>query len=475
MLRNLLKSILVLTAVFAFAASADALEAKQSLSKWTVSDDLDSLGLNSDDISNLIKDLKPMKGEKDEYVRLNGKIPAECKDKIALTLTCNVTENKIAYTVEEISKDGFACLKANKEKCANVKDDKDSKESKDSKCISFEDIAKTKSNDVTFLTRVDSKSSDVQCQKIKVEAVKVGVLKKDFSDKKQAKVEGGYCKECEERKDKQIVKLQTEIEDMQEKLDKKDKKSAKRPSSDDGDGDKKMARSKRDADVDPNDKLNSLDDDDSSSSKTARGNAPGGNRGSQNQNDQSSVFSASIATLINAYMQSSQLRNGNSQVMSPYANNLAQYGLSNPYASQYSQQTATNPFASTYGTTSYNPYAATASAYNPYATTTASQYNPYATTSAYGTSTYNPYATTTYNPYTASTYNPYASLYGTTAATYNPYAYNSGYSTLGTSTGTYANNYVGTGFSIIGGTTSATSSLLPTTSTQAYGLGTRGR
>jgi hypothetical protein len=85
------------------------------------------------DPTNVIAGLRSLRGEDNDYVRLDGRIPRVCREKISVSMTCP-EQNRVAFTVGEIARDGFQCLKDNQNKCRE--------DAPSSDCISMDDLSR---------------------------------------------------------------------------------------------------------------------------------------------------------------------------------------------------------------------------------------------------------------------------------------------------------------------------------------------
>lgn len=172
------------------------------------------------DPRDFIQHLKSLKGEHSDYVRLEGRIPKVCQDKISVSLSC-LEDNKITFKVRELTENGFQCLKEHEAKCND--------ENSASECVSLEDLSKDKKLNSKFITKLDSQVDEPACKKINISLVKVAIVKADF-DPEFAKTEGQICTDCKNGlQNAQVAKLEAEVNELKVALNRQQEMFAKGP------------------------------------------------------------------------------------------------------------------------------------------------------------------------------------------------------------------------------------------------------
>ncbi len=179
---------------------------------------------NSPEVKDLIVDLKSIKGKENEYVRINGKIPTACQEKLQLELSCDSKNNTVLFNLREVSQDGFSCLRENKIDCAT----EDSKN-----CKTFEALSAIAGK--KYSSRLVKESSN-NCDGIQIESVKVGVSSKVYAPLKvdsRSKTEGTFCEACEAASQShQLGQIKQGAIDIEKKIEQRpEQKADQRPRS----------------------------------------------------------------------------------------------------------------------------------------------------------------------------------------------------------------------------------------------------
>ncbi|MBK8203507.1 MAG: hypothetical protein IPK68_14670 [Bdellovibrionales bacterium] len=170
------------------------------------------------DPSAVISELKPLRGENNDYLRLDGKIPKACKEKISIRMTC-ADEDKVSFAISELTQDAFACLKDNQKKCQA--------KNSSAECISFDELSKDRQLQGKFTSKLELKTAKSECSKIKIQSAKVTILKNYF-DPSLAKTEAGKCTECQSQSG-QFEKLQAQVQALKNVVDKQNETLSKMP------------------------------------------------------------------------------------------------------------------------------------------------------------------------------------------------------------------------------------------------------
>lgn len=172
------------------------------------------------DPTRVIPGLRSLRGERNDYLRLDGRIPRACREKIGISMRCS-EQTRVAFTIREITQDGFQCLKDNQNKCADGASASD--------CMSLEALSRDARLQSNFIARLDSSASDESCRQIKVASAQISIQKQYF-DPNRARTEASVCTECAAAQNEQFSRLENQVRELKAVVDRQQEMLARVPS-----------------------------------------------------------------------------------------------------------------------------------------------------------------------------------------------------------------------------------------------------
>jgi hypothetical protein len=174
-------------------------------------------------------------------------------------MTCS-EQNRVAFTVGEITRDGFQCLKDNQNKCREG--------APESECILMDDLSRGSQLRSHFTTRLDSTVSDQSCKRASIASSQVSIQRRYF-DPAQAQTEGGVCVQCATAQNEQFTRLEAQVKELKETVDRQQEMLARKPEGPPPGGKDRMASGRRPPKDD-------MDMDDEDMPRPPRGSSGGG-------------------------------------------------------------------------------------------------------------------------------------------------------------------------------------------------------
>jgi len=308
------------------------------------------------DPTKVISGLRSLRGESNDYLRLDGRIPRACREKIGVSMTCS-EQDRVTFTIRETIQDGFQCLKDNQNKCREG--------APANGCVSMDSLMRDAQLKSNFVARLDSTVADQSCKRVDIAAAQVSIQKRYF-DPAFARTEGGVCVQCATARNEQLSRLEAQVKELKATVDRQQEMLARKPDGPPGGRDRMALGGRRP----PRDDVDADDEDMPLPPRRAGGRGDTTGMGGMNMADMGGMSMMGMGGMGGMGGMSMMGMGGMSSMYrsySPYMSmmsspmmgysgmNMMGYGgMSNIYRSPY--MTSYSPYMNMYSGGMYSPY-----------------------------------------------------------------------------------------------------------------------